>query len=313
MLEQLVNCGDSLFDRDGGAPLFLNGAGAQGAGRASETAGASEIDEGFDLVGLAAESEQEHGGKIGMRGVTDKDTAEEIGWFAVFCHTAAGAVGDCDDTIDVGVSTENLRREVGGDAARDGGRAVDSREDADIVAGGDAAVGSDNALKRCGYVDQWCGLGFGADGVIAVKIAGDQIVAVNEFADRDGLGGKTNDLIELTDRLTGGDGVNRQLMAGSDVHARSQVQAVEGLARRNRLKGNHNVVRASEFESVVAQTIPFISDRPLSELLRRNYWYDHTLLQLHNKRIVLLSPDIWPMPSAPGGKASHSDSKLLIT
>jgi hypothetical protein len=152
---------------------------------------------------------------------------------------------------------------VSGDTARDRGRAVDSGEDADVVAGGDAAVGSDNALKGCGGVDQGGGLGFGANGVIALKITGDQIMAVNEFSDGDRLGGKTNDLIELTDRLTGGDGVDRQLMAGSDVHTRSQVQAVEGLTRRNRLEGNHNVVRASEFESVVAQTIPFISDRPL--------------------------------------------------
>jgi hypothetical protein len=43
---------------------------------------------------------------------------------------------------------------------------------------------------------------------------------------------------------------------GSDVHARNQVHAVEGLARRNGFKGDHNVVRASEFESV-AQTISF--------------------------------------------------------
>src|SRR3984885_4416573 len=235
-----------------------------------------------------------------MRGVTDKDAAEEIGWFAVFCHTAAGAVGNCDDAIDVRVSAQNLRREVSGDTARDRGRAVDSGEDADIVAGGDAAVGSDNALKGGGGVDQRCGLGFRADGVIAVKITGDQIMAVNEFADGDRLGGKTNDLIELTDRLTGGDGVNRQLMARSDIHARSQVQAVEGLARRNRLKGNHNVVRASEFESVVAQTIPFVSDRPLNELLRCNYWYDHTLLQLHKKRIVL--PSTRYLPKAFGSR-----------
>jgi hypothetical protein len=76
---------------------------------------------------------------------------------------------------------------------------------------------------------------------------------------------------------------------GSDVHARRQVQAIEGLARRNGFKGDHNVVRASEFESV-AQTILLSPMSSLSELLAAKYWYDHTLLQLHSKRIVLPLP-----------------------
>jgi hypothetical protein len=44
-------------------------------------------------------------------------------------------------------------------------------------------------------------------------------------------------------------------VAGGDIGARSQMVAIEGLACGNWLEGDHNVVRASEFESAVAQTI----------------------------------------------------------
>jgi len=71
---------------------------------------------------------------------------------------------------------------------------------------------------------------------------------VDEFADGDGLGGETDDLVEFTDRLPGGDGAYRQLMSGGDVRERGEAQAVEGLACSNRLECDDDVVRASEFE-----------------------------------------------------------------
>ena len=144
LLEEFEDGGDSLLDGAGGAPLLLNGAGAQGVG------GAGEGDERLDLVGLAAEAEEEDAGEVGVGGVADEDAAEEVGGFAVFGHAAAGAVGDGDDAVDVGVGAEDFGGEVGGDAAGDGGGAVDGGEDADVVAGGDAAVGADDALEGGG-------------------------------------------------------------------------------------------------------------------------------------------------------------------
>jgi hypothetical protein len=44
-------------------------------------------------------------------------------------------------------------------------------------------------------------------------------------------------------------------VAGGDIGARNEMQAIERLACGEWLEGNHNVVRASEFESVVAQTV----------------------------------------------------------
>ena len=64
--------------------------------------------EGFDLVGLAAEAEEEDAGEVGVGGVADEDAAEKVGGFAVFGHAAAGAVGDGDDAIDIGVGAEDL-------------------------------------------------------------------------------------------------------------------------------------------------------------------------------------------------------------
>ncbi len=44
-------------------------------------------------------------------------------------------------------------------------------------------------------------------------------------------------------------------MSGRDVGERGQAQTVERLACGKRLEGDHNVVRTSEFESLVAQTV----------------------------------------------------------
>ena len=169
-----------------------------------------------------------------MGGVADEDAAEEVGGFAVLGHAAAGAVGDGDDAVDVGIGAEDFGGEVGGDAAGDGGGTVDGGEDADVVAGGDAAVGADDALEGCGSVEEFGGMGFGADGVVALEVAGDEVVGVDEFSDGDGLGGEADDLVELMDGLSGGDGAHGELVAGGDVGERGEVQAVEALPHAQR-------------------------------------------------------------------------------
>ncbi len=97
-------------------------------------------DEWFNLVGLAAETEEKDGGEVWVRGVADEDAAEEVGWFPVLGHAAASAVRDGDDAVDVGVGGQDLGGEVGCDAAGHRGRTVDGGEDADVVAGSDAAL-----------------------------------------------------------------------------------------------------------------------------------------------------------------------------
>lgn len=255
MLKHLVNGGDALFDGARCAAFFLDGASPQGAGRTVENAVTREINERFDLIRFASETEEEDGSEVGVGGVADEDPAEEVGGFAVFGHAAPGAVGDGDDAVDVRVGAEDLRGEVGGNAAGYGGRAVYRGEDTDIVAGADPVVGPHDALKGCGCVDERCTARFRADGVIALEVAGDQVMTVDELAWSDGLGRETDDLVELTDGLAGSNGVDREFVACGDIGARGQMQTIKGLACNNWLEGDHHVVRASEFECVVAQTI----------------------------------------------------------
>ena len=54
----------------------------------------------------------------------------------------------------LGIGAEDLGGEVGGDAAGYGGGTVDGGEDADVVAGADAAVGADDALEGGGWVEE---------------------------------------------------------------------------------------------------------------------------------------------------------------
>jgi hypothetical protein len=98
-------------------------------------------------------------------------------------------------------------------------------------------------------------VGFGADGVVALEVAGDEVVGVDELADGDGLGGKADDLVELTDGLSRGNGADGQFVSCRDVGERGEAQTVERLACGKRLEGDHDVVRASELESLVAQTV----------------------------------------------------------
>ena len=249
MLEHLVDGGDALFDGDGGATIFLDGAGAEGIGVAGEG------DEWFDLIGLAAEAEEQDGCEVGMGGVADEDAAEKVCGFAVLGHAAASAMGDGYDVVDVGVGAEDLGGEVGGDATGYRGGAVDGCEDPDVVTSGDAAVGADDALKGRGRVEQFDGAGFGAYGVIALEVSGDEVVGVNQLTDGDGLRGKADDLIEFTDGFAWGDGMDGEFVAGGDVAERNHVHAVEGLACSERLEGDHDVVQGSEFESMEAQTV----------------------------------------------------------
>ena len=191
---------------------------------------AGQGDEGLDLVGLAAEAEEEDAGEVGVVGVADEDAAEEVGGFAVFGHAAAGAVSDGDDAVDVGVGAEDFGGEVGGDAAGDSGGAVDGGEDADVVACADAAVGADDALKGSGWIEEFGGLRVGADGVVALEVTGDEVVGVDEFADGDGLGGEANDLVELTDGLPCRDRADGQFVPGGNIGRGREAQTIERLA-----------------------------------------------------------------------------------
>ncbi len=72
-------------------------------------------------------------------------------------------MGQGDHAVDVGVVGQGARvdvaAEVVGDGARDGGRTVHRRQDADVVARGDATVGPHDALERGRGLDIGGGMG----------------------------------------------------------------------------------------------------------------------------------------------------------
>lgn len=160
-----------------------------------------------------------------MGGIAGEDAAEKVGRLAVFGHSTAGSVGDGDDAIDVGVGAEELWGEVGSNAACDGSGAVDGGENTNVIAGGDATVGAEDASESSEFRGRYKlgGAGFGADGIVALEIACDEVMGVNVFPDGDGLGGEANDLVELTDGLARGDGTDREFVAGGDVGERSKL------------------------------------------------------------------------------------------
>src|SRR5205823_2618054 len=57
-----------------------------------------------------------------------------------------------------------------------------------------------------------------------------------------------------TDGLAAGDGMDGELVSGGNVRRYGEAQTIERLACGERLEGDHNVVRISEFESPVAQS-----------------------------------------------------------
>lgn len=153
-------------------------------------------------------------------------------------------------------------------------------------------------MEGCWRIDEFGRVRFGADGVIAFKVTCNEIMAVNEFASGYGLCGETNDLVEFTDGLPGRDGVYREFVPRGDVGTRGQMQAVEGLAGSDRLEGDHNVVRASEFESVVAQTVLLSLARGYASYFDAKHWYDHTLLHSTIKGQCLPLPAIFRVKSS---------------
>ena len=154
-----------------------------------------------------------------MRRIAGKDTPQKVRRFAVLGHPAASPMRDGYYAIHVGIGAEDVRGKVGSDAAGDCSRAVHSGQDAYVVAGGDAAVGADDALEggSCGGIEQFCGASFRAYGVVAVEVTGDEVVGVDVISGGDRLGCETYDLVELADWLAGANGPDGDFVPRRDI------------------------------------------------------------------------------------------------
>src|SRR5690606_20659685 len=102
-----------------------------------------------------------------------------------------------------------------GDESRDGGRAVHTRDYADIVAGAAAAAGAAEALERRPRLRRQQRLHARVPGESVIALEGREgaVVSVDVGAGRDVLAGEADDLPELQDRLALRDAHDRHLVA----------------------------------------------------------------------------------------------------
>src|SRR6188474_1071971 len=84
--------------------------------------------------GFAAKADEQVAADVGMAGDAAHNAVEGLVELAPELHAAAVAVGEGEHAVDAGVVAESVGGEVGGNAAGDGGRAVDAADDGDVVA-----------------------------------------------------------------------------------------------------------------------------------------------------------------------------------
>src|SRR5688572_21337612 len=136
-----------------------------------------------------------------MAGDAGQRAIEDLVLHSLVLHPAAAAVLDGDDAVDVGKLLEDLLIESIGNVLADGRRAVDGRDNRQIVPRPRFAARPLVAEKRA-PLDR---LGGRRDGsrrrVVAGKLAVDQVVRMHPAAGLDAAGRLTNDLAELANEL----------------------------------------------------------------------------------------------------------------
>ena len=106
------------------------------------------LEQPLELVELTAERQQEHAPEVGVAGVAHQRPTQQLEALPPGEHAATGGVGERHDAVDGReVAQEATLLDLGGDEARDAGRAVHRGQEADHVAGPDLAVAPPEPLK----------------------------------------------------------------------------------------------------------------------------------------------------------------------
>ncbi len=230
-VQQLLDVADALGDRLGGAADLLDREGVQ-PGAGLQTLG---LDQRVDLIGFAAEADDQHGGEVDVARVAGERTPQHLQRFAIRRHRTAHAVSQCDHAIHVGVRRHrfgmNVAPEMIGDGVSDRGGAVDRGENADVIARGDTAIRSSNPHEGGGGGDPLDGRDLAADGIVfrialrialhialfmagAFQVADAEIVDVDMIAGRDGTDGATDDLAVAANHVSAVQGSDGDLVGG---------------------------------------------------------------------------------------------------
>ena len=133
---------------------------------------------GADGVGFASKAHDQEAGNVGVAGIAgDHPLQMGIG-------DAAEIVGEGDDAVHIrefgeGVAQHRVGPKRIGDAAADGGRAIDGGQDQQIVAGAGAAVIAAITLECRGGAGRRLDGGEGSAGGVALEVADLDIVGVD--------------------------------------------------------------------------------------------------------------------------------------
>ena len=240
--QRLAHEGDAGLHRLAGAADFLNVHRAQTAGEFLL------LHQPADLVDLAAEPEHDDGGEIRMPRIAAERAAKQRQRL-VLRHAAAGLVGQRDDAIDIRkirqriVAGERILLEDIGDDAGDMGAAIHRGEDADIVAGRDAAVGTADALEGRRQIEIRRRRDVDAIGIVLGEIAHAAVLRMHMLARRNRNRRKADDLAVAADRLAHGDRLDRDLVARGNALDRSDAVGHHHARRQARARDQHAVVR----------------------------------------------------------------------
>ena len=205
------------------------------------------LEQEVDLVDLAAQADHQHAGEVRVAGIAPQGALQVVVAFARIRHAAAGRMGDRHHAVDIRELLQHAGAlEMRGDHPAGGGRAVHRRQDADVVAGADLAIGAAEALegRALGLRQHRGRLGVGAEGVVALEIAHGAVLDMDVLAGADRLGGEADDLVVAADRLARRDRPGRHLVAGRDVAGGGHPLLRDRRARRDVGAGENDVVVA---------------------------------------------------------------------
>ena len=169
-----------------------------------------------DLEHLAAQTDQQHGGNVGIAGVAPLRALQRLETLALGRHAAAGAMDQRDEAVDMGKIAQQARPlRLLRDEARDRSRTVHARQDGDIIARAGFSSSAAKALKRRLQLHRQNLLFAGSfrKPVVAGEIVHHDIMLVQPRARLDRAFREADDLAEFFDRLAIGDGDGRDLVA----------------------------------------------------------------------------------------------------
>jgi hypothetical protein len=165
------------------------------------------LDEARHLVRLAAQSDDQYGGKVGVSRIASKRALKQGHRFSVRPRVAADFVGECYHPIDVRKIEKTFSaEELFAYDSRDCRRAVDCSQDPNEIAGSHSAIGSHNALECGGLIlsEHLDGPAIGPNRMPGSALAEREIVGVNMFAGRNRYCRNPDDVSEFPHRTAFG-------------------------------------------------------------------------------------------------------------